>query len=150
MVQQRVLQGAAPVAATRVNDESGGLVDDDQGCILEHDVKFDRLGLRRLRALVDALDEFEGFAAPELVPRLKQNLSGQPHTTFADPVLQPAARVLWTQLGERLIEAHAGALCRNVQSEAWVCAIIGARRDVPGIIVDRRFACRLMWILHHA
>lgn len=51
---------------------------------------------------------------------------------------------------ERFIEAHAGALSAGTFKARLGFALLGARRDVPGIIVDRRFACRLMWILHHA
>ncbi len=47
MRDQRVDQGAVGIARGRVNNQAGGLVDDDQMCILKADIERDRLGRRR-------------------------------------------------------------------------------------------------------
>ena len=90
------------------------------------------------------------FPSPELQSVLQHRLTTDQHPPLLDPLLQATAGMLLTQFGQGKIKPHASTICWNVQSEAWVCAIIGPLRDEPGTFVDRRCASRLLWILHHA
>ena len=108
MMQQRVQQRAVAIAVAGVHDESRGLAQHDDRCVLERDIERDvlrrggivrrALGCRNVDALPagDAALRIPGDAADRDAARV-------------DPRLQAAARMLGEQLRERLIEPHARA-----------------------------------------
>ena len=146
VVQQGVEQGAAPVAVARMDDESGRLVEDEQRLVLIDDIERNVLGRRRLGPFVRRLGDADLLAAPEFVLGLGERGAGHVDAPFADPALQPAARMLRQQAGENLVETLPAAVGRNGQVETWVCAIIGA----PGAVILRILLCFLVWNFHDA
>ena len=91
VVQQRILQGAAPVAAARMNHQSRRFVDDDQAFVLIRDVQCDGFRLRGLQTLVRHFGDFNRLAAPEFVPWLGDRRAIDRNPRLANPVLQPTA-----------------------------------------------------------
>ena len=67
VVQQRVEQGALPVAAARMHHQADRLVDHQQGIVLVDDVERDVLGQMRLLGGVRLRHHFQFFAAPDFL-----------------------------------------------------------------------------------
>ncbi len=89
VVQQGVDQGAVVVTRCRVNDHTGGFVDDHQGIVLKHDVERDvfrhqasRLGRRHLKT--------KTLASPHPVAR-RGSASGEFNTVVVDEALDLGA-----------------------------------------------------------
>jgi hypothetical protein len=66
MMQQRIHQRAVPVAAARMDDQPGRLVDDQQRLVLEDDVERDVFRLLRTTAGIDRLTDAQTLAAMQL------------------------------------------------------------------------------------
>jgi len=77
-----------------MHDETGGLVKNDQGVILMHDIERDVLRCGRLGTFVRRLGEADLLTAPQLELRLANRYSTDRNPPFSDPALQTAARVL--------------------------------------------------------
>jgi hypothetical protein len=90
VVQERIEQGAAPVAAARVNDQACRLVDHQQAIVLMDHLQRDILRRRRLGAFVRRLGEFDGFAGPELV---RGSMTQAPSTATLPSRIQPCRRL---------------------------------------------------------
>ena len=101
-MQQAVEHRAAPVACSRVHNQAGRLVDDEQRVVFVDDIQVDRLsheGVLIGRALRHDLD---ASAAGYRCARAHRSAI-HAHSTGVDPLLQAAARVIGQQLGQRLI-----------------------------------------------
>ena len=116
MVEQRVDQRPVEIAGGRMDDQAGGLVDDQQMLVLEHDRQRDvlRLVVRRLRlgnGDAKALRR-RGPWSPGRGPRLPLGLD----RAAADQRLQPFARQGRDGVGERAVEppARVGRLQAHV------------------------------------
>lgn len=110
-VQQAIQQSAARVARTRVHDQPGWLVDDDQVFILENDVEFD--GLRLVGDCDISFRSERDLLAPlHSVPRARR-LAVDADRAIQQPCLQPAARIFRKQPGQRLVQALTGSFDRD-------------------------------------
>ena len=112
MAQKAVQQGAAPIAAARVNDQTGRLVDDEHDVVLKHNRQWDRLGrvLRgRSRCLWrnqhDLTSPYLGFCRGRTP--IQRNVSG------SHPFLESVAGVFGHHPGQRLVKPHAGTIAGN-------------------------------------
>jgi hypothetical protein len=103
--KQRVLQRALAVARAGMHDETGRLVDDEDGRIAVHDTE-GHAGLARGHAIVG--DELGAHAQPlarhHPPPPQRRALAVRLHPALVDPALQPRARVLRQQPRQGYIE----------------------------------------------
>jgi outer membrane protein assembly factor BamD len=129
MREKSILQSALPVSIAGMDDQAGGLVDDQHVLIFEHDIQRDvfrqnfGVGFDWNRA------QHNGLTAKDLVfccPRIASNKD----FTELDPTLQLAAGIFREQLGQRLIEPQSSALLgdhpRHLSGGQLVFAIIRA------------------------
>ena len=107
MVQQRVDQRPVEIARGRMDDQPGGLVDDQQMLVLEHDGQRDvlRFVVRRLRL---GHRDAQAFVAADLGRRVAHRLAVRLDRAAADQRLQPLARQGRHGIGERTVEPPAG------------------------------------------
>jgi len=110
-VQQRVLQRGARIAGSRVHDQTGRLVDDDQRLVLVHHVERDWFSGERDARFLERVER-DSLAAGDEVARTRF-AAVHPHPAGVDPVLEPGARVLRKQRRQRLVEALATVLLRD-------------------------------------
>ena len=82
VMQQRVGKRSVPVAAARMDDQAGGLVDDEQRIVLVHDDEIDRLRGKRNRFRIEAGEAWRRARRREACasrPRLRPTASRGPH-----------------------------------------------------------------------
>ncbi len=90
VVQQRVGERSIPVAAARMHDQSGRLVDDEQRGILVHDRKRNGLRHERGRPRIGQRCNHEAFAAIQ-PPLGVHYCAGERHAAGIDPGADAAA-----------------------------------------------------------
>lgn len=113
--EQRVLQGTAAIARTRMNDEARRLVDHEEAWVFMHD-RERHARLARPHAFVG--DELRLHAKMLACHRTRASQRRYPvlqHAPFVDPTLQPCARILRQQPSQHDVEAQVGELGRNDQ-----------------------------------
>ncbi len=135
VMQQRVLQRAVAVAAARMHDEAGRLVEDEERVVLVHDRERDRL---RGHAVVGRRRRFgddDRLAAVQLVARRHDDRRADDDLAGLDPALEAIARMLRQQLRQRLVEPRAGQ--RRGHGEAVAGRDVGRwrRRHGSGVII---------------
>ena len=111
--EQALDERARPRRSGGVNDEAGGLVDDEEVLVLpdDRDVELLCLQLDRLGDLdVDLLPTFE----PEA---LRTRLAVDEHGARRDQALGERARIELGPHGEHAIESRPGVVLRNVKAE---------------------------------
>ena len=108
MRDQRVDQRAVGIARGRVNDQPGGLVDDDQMCILEADIERDRLGSPAPHP------QLSGKITTKLCPartRSEGSRSGMSRCSYMaghDQLFEPGAREFRQAKRQHPVEALSG------------------------------------------
>ena len=137
-MQQAVEHRATPVACSRVHNQAGRLVDDEQRVVFVDDVQVDWLGHEGVligRALWHDLD---ASAAGYRRARAHRRAI-HAHGTGVDPLLQAAARVIGQELGQRLIQALSVQNFRNLHDDrlSRLCAADG--RQIECLIIERVF-----------
>ena len=111
VVQQRIHEGAGGVAVAGVHDQPGGLVDDDERGILEHDRQGNVLGrVLESQRLRDGTGDL--FAAMHLALGIRGVTIEQDHPIF-QPSLKATARMLGEQLRQCGVKTQSGAVGRN-------------------------------------
>ena len=115
MVQERVEQRALPVAASRMHDQPGRLVDDKDVRVLVRDSQGNVL--RRLRCVIGQGPgvQRDAFAAPDLALGIPRRIVDADFSLF-HPGGESAARMLRQQARERLIEAQPGTIRGYLQN----------------------------------
>ena len=106
VVQQCVGKRAVAVAAARVNDQAGRLVDHQYRLVLVHDRQRQRLRRERGSSGIGQWMHQDMLAAADLAARVRR-LACEQYAAGVDPGADPAARVLGQQLCERPIQPHA-------------------------------------------
>jgi len=112
VMKERVQQRPVAVAAARVDDQARRLIDDENGVILVHDGKRDRLrhvrgGKRILRRL-----DHNPLAARQ-PPFALRDRAIEGDASRIDPVLEPTAGMLRNQPREGLVEAQPSEVGRD-------------------------------------
>ena len=106
VMEQGVDQRARRVAGARVDDQPGGLVDDDHVGVVEEDVERqilrDEVGRRGLGDL-----DLDGIAGADRRIGLGLRHPGQPDAALVDQALHLRPRVVGDLAGEELVEAQA-------------------------------------------
>jgi len=126
MGDQGVDQGAVGVARCRVDDQSGGLVDDDQVVVFVEDRQGNILafGYRRRRF---GHHQGEAFSRRDLARRLAQWRAVQGQVTIDDQRLQARARQSIDRLGEHRVEALSRRRGRCLHGDRFVFRVQGER-----------------------
>lgn len=107
MGDQGIDEGAVRVAGGRMDDEAGGLVDDNQMCILETDIECQRL--RRRRGILSVGDEHDKILARPDPQRRIARYGSVPHDKpMLDQPLEPGARQLREVARQQAVEALSG------------------------------------------
>ncbi len=104
---QGIDKGPVRVAGGGMDDEPGGLVDDNQMCILETDIERHRLRRRRgILSIGDGHDKILARPDPQRrIPRGGLVLHDKP---LLDQPLEPGARQRWQMARQHAVEALAG------------------------------------------
>ena len=110
---EAVDERSASVPRSRVHDDAGRLVDDQQMLVLVGDAEIDLLGLERLRRLRRQL-HLDLLAALQAVA-LRPRASVHPHRAGRQQALGSRARADLRQLREEPVEAVARRLLRNAE-----------------------------------
>ena len=105
--QEAVEQRAGPVARRRVDDQSGGFVQDDDAVVFVYDVQIHGFGGEGQGFVAFADLHGQLLAADEFVFRLGR-FAVYRYRAFFNPVGQPRAGVVGQQFGQRGIEPQAG------------------------------------------
>jgi len=93
MGEQRVDQGSVGIARRWMDHQAGGLVDDDEMCILESDIERDRLGGRyRIIRVGDNYDK--SLASADLERRIADHSSVVADLAGKDQLLEAGPRQL--------------------------------------------------------
>ena len=146
--EQSVEHRAAPVAAARMHDEPRRLVDDDQCVVLVDDAERDRFGDERDLGRIGLRFEQHDLAAAHTALGFGR-CSVDDDPAALQPRLQPAARILGKQCGERAVQPISGVPGRDHDRLDLVIAVRGrggrGRRDAgtPCAIIRRVFHCGL-------
>jgi hypothetical protein len=106
VVQQRIEQGALPVAAGRMHHQSHRLVDDQNAVVFKHDVERDVFGLIGQFRGMRLRPYHHDLAAPHLLLAVGGR-AVQRDQSFGNPFLQAAARIFRQLLRQNLVETHA-------------------------------------------
>src|SRR5260370_27109541 len=120
MADQGVDEGAVRVSRRRMDDHAGGLVDDDQMCILKADIERDRLGdRRRIFSLRENYDEI--LAGPHAQRRVAKRCSLMRDMARLDQMLKPCPRQRREMQRKRAIETQPGLgrTCANRAGGTW-------------------------------
>ena len=124
MAQKAVQQGAAPIAAARVNDQTGRLVDYQYRLVLVHDRQRQRLRRERKNVGIGQRMQQDLLAAADFAARFRQ-LAGKQHAARVDPGPDAASRMLGQQLRERPVQTHPRELGRYGQRDTRAVRCVG-------------------------
>ena len=124
MREQRVDQGAVGVSRRRMDDEAGGLVDDDQMCILKADIERQRLrgGCWVLR-LGEEYDEILARPDPQRRIARRRSVVGDP--PLLDQPLEPGARQCRQMQRQHPVEAHPRLVRRGADRDRGAGEALG-------------------------
>ena len=118
-----VEQRALPIAAARMHHQAGRLVEHQQRVVLVDDIESHDFGRGRAVPRFGLHRERNGFSAPDLVLGIDHGMVER-HPALFYPGGEAAARMLGKHLGQRLVEAHSGAIGRNLPLGGRDCVII--------------------------
>jgi len=110
--EQRIEQRASVHTRPRVNNQTGGLVENDQIIVLVDDLQWNALGLGRRRAGQGGRGEADRLSAGHRMT-WRRRTPIKRDVAVAQPRLEPRARVLREQTRERLIQPKACKFARN-------------------------------------
>ena len=123
MMQQAVEQRALPIAAARMHYQTGGLIEHQQRGVLVDDIEIDGLGRGRAVPRFGLGRERNALPAPDLALGIDRGMVER-HLALFYPGGEAAARMLGKHLRQRLVEAHSGAIGRNLPLGGRDCVII--------------------------
>ncbi len=142
--EQGVEQGAPPVAAAGMDDEPGGLVQHEQGFVLERHVQGDVFRLVGRHRRVGSGQHQDFTARGDFLPR-HHRAAVERNAPVAHPLRQPIARVGGQQGGQRLVQAQAGAVGRHGQRDRLGA---GVEWDIIFFVLQNRISA--MAFLRHS
>jgi hypothetical protein len=114
-LQQSVDERAVSVTGRGMDDDTGGLVHDEEVLVLEDHAQVDLLRLERVGLGLRQVD-LEGLAARE-PPALRRGRPLDAHRACGDQPLGRRARADLGALGQEAIEPRTGRVVRNAQQE---------------------------------
>jgi len=122
MVQQRVGERAVPIAATGMDHQPRGFVDDDERIVFVDDRERQGLRYERVPARIRQRRDDDALAAIDLLFR-RRRPARDGNAAGIDPRSDAAARVLGDQPRQRLIEPQPGKLVgkRELSLLRWRC-----------------------------
>ncbi len=109
VVQQRVGKRAVAVAGSRMNDQPGRLVDDEDCFVLMHDLQRQRLRRKKSGGGFGQRVHQDPLAAADLAARIRGR-TGKQHAAGVYPGPDAAARMLGQELRESAVQPHARTL----------------------------------------
>src|SRR5208283_5549837 len=105
MGDQSIDEGSVQVARRRMDDHAGGLVDDDQMCILKADIERDRLSdRRRIFSFGENYDEILAAAHPPR--RVAKRYTLMSDVTLLNQMFESRPRQCWKMQGQRAVETQ--------------------------------------------
>ena len=127
MADQRVYEGAVKISRSGVDDQSRGLVDDDQMCVLKADVQRDPLR-GRCRIFIIVKNHDENLAATDPQRRVEQRRPVACDMAGMDQPFETGARQRWQMERKHTIKALAGLAgagkdaCRDAARRVRFCS----------------------------
>ena len=116
VMQQRIEHRACPVTATGMHHQPGRFVDDQHAVVFKRNIQRNVFCLMQLLGRMRLRRDRDRLAAPHfLLDRGWRTLHG--NLLLYHPLLQAAARILWQQPGQYLVEAHPGAITGDFKCE---------------------------------